>query len=222
MVASCNDWVSDSNAAFVLSLARTHARTHTPPGIGNLSDAPFYTFDRPVRPARDQGDEGEDRNAAAATFPPEFTYPLFAEERLFGYQAPRIDLQFASGSLVPYYSFTYRRAVPEAEGKPDDVVGELRKWLPEDDVEFTDHDLFMARAALDHATFRPLGDKVHEYRTKAGDGDGGDDVVYEIHKSSFDDPQFAKYFRRAQIFNIFFIEGATFLDEDDRWEIMTM
>lgn len=57
-----------------------------------------------------------------------------------------------------------------------------------------------------------------------GDGEGEDDeVVYEAYWSNWDTPGFKEYHRRMQIFVLLYIEGASYIDEEDgRWEFVTL
>lgn len=56
------------------------------------------------------------------------------------------------------------------------------------------------------------------------DDDGaGDDVRYEAYWSNWDTPGFKEYHRKMQIFVLLFIEGASYIDEEDgRWEFVTL
>ncbi|GAA6037103.1 hypothetical protein JCM8097_008736 [Rhodosporidiobolus ruineniae] len=57
------------------------------------------------------------------------------------------------------------------------------------------------------------------------DGDEGSDeeVVYEAYWSNWDTPGFKEYHRRMQIFVLLYIEGASYIDEEDgRWEFVTL
>ncbi|BGP13849.1 hypothetical protein JCM10213_002487 [Rhodosporidiobolus nylandii] len=56
------------------------------------------------------------------------------------------------------------------------------------------------------------------------DGQGDDDeVTYEAYWSNWDTPGFKDYHRRMQIFVLLYIEGASYIDEEDgRWEFVTL
>ncbi|KAK4699802.1 histone acetyltransferase 1, partial [Phenoliferia sp. Uapishka_3] len=50
-----------------------------------------------------------------------------------------------------------------------------------------------------------------------------EEVVYEAYSANWDTPGFKEYHRRMQIFVLLFIEGATYIEEDDsRWEFLTL
>ncbi|GAA5885406.1 hypothetical protein JCM6882_009607 [Rhodosporidiobolus microsporus] len=56
------------------------------------------------------------------------------------------------------------------------------------------------------------------------EGEGEEDeVVYEAFWSNWDTPGFKEYHRRMQIFVLLYIEGASYIDEEDgRWEFVTL
>ncbi|CAO3594882.1 unnamed protein product [Absidia cylindrospora] len=84
----------------------------------------------------------------------------------------------------------------------------------------TNLDEFMYIMGEDLESFRPTGEKVHEYQVETEDGDEGD---YEIYKCSFKDRRFREYHRRMQFFVLLFIEGSSYIEEeDDKWELYTI
>lgn len=102
----------------------------------------------------------------------------------------------------------------------------------------------------DEVSFRPLGTKIGDYarRKRAAvngsaassakgkgraapnqgfwencnaDDDGAS--VFEAYSTRFDTPGWKDYHRRMQIFVLLFIEGGSYIDEeDDRWEFVTL
>ncbi|KAL1918178.1 uncharacterized protein VTP21DRAFT_3444 [Calcarisporiella thermophila] len=147
------------------------------------------------------------------SFHPEFTYPIFGtHEQIYGYKDLRIQLLYACGSLTTYLSIDHSAV---AGSNADDVIGTLKKFMPDDFL--TNRDVFEERVQKEAKEFRPMGEKIAEYRVSE---DGGDDRVYEIFKASFVTPRFKAYHRRLQIFMLLFVEGASYIDEEDeRWEI---
>lgn len=70
----------------------------------------------------------------------------------------------------------------------------------------------------DAETFKPLGEKISEY-TRETDGVPHH---FEIYKTSFSSAKFREYHSRMQLFVLLFIEGSSFIeDDDDKWEIYT-
>ncbi|KAI8361060.1 histone acetyltransferase type B catalytic subunit [Mortierella sp. GBAus27b] len=144
-------------------------------------------------------------------FNPAFTYPMFGEqEQIFGYKDLTINLEFASGSLASCFSIEYKDKKPTA----DQIYPTMKDYLPQD---ITDNpDMFSQTAQKDHNEFRPMGTKVGEYRI---DREGSENSVFEFYQANFDTPRFKDYHKRLQCFAIFFIEGASFIeDTDDKWE----
>jgi hypothetical protein len=57
---------------------------------------------------------------------------------------------------------------------------------------------------------------------KEGEGED-EEVTYEAYWSNWDTPGFKEYHRRMQIFVLLYIEGASYIDEEDgRWEFVTL
>ncbi|TRM59888.1 acyl-CoA N-acyltransferase [Schizophyllum amplum] len=199
------DWTSNTNEALNLSLVRA------PEDQQSLAEAESYT-----------------------NFHPAFTYPIYGEdETVYGYKDLRIDLRYASGSLAQYLSIEYPEKLPSSS-TVDDVEGTLRKFIPPDSC--TDETTFNERVAKDATTFTPPGERIHVYTrpspTAAGKGKGKDaatdpndvDVVeFEIYHATWSTPGMREYHRRMQIFILLYIEGGSYIDEDeDTWEFMLL
>jgi histone acetyltransferase 1 len=70
----------------------------------------------------------------------------------------------------------------------------------------------------DAETFRPSGEKVAEY---TGENNGVEEY-FEIYKNSFKNLKFREYHSRMQLFVLLFIEGSSYIEDDDeKWEIYT-
>ncbi|KAJ3351941.1 histone acetyltransferase 1 [Entophlyctis luteolus] len=163
----------------------------------------------------------------ARTFHPEFTYPLFGEEEvLFGYKDPLIKLHFAAGSLMPFLGMKYTYKIesdPEAVAnakrvggavpKADDVLTIVAAKLPKGYRD--NYQTFMEDVKKDEkGGFRPLGNKIFEYSIP-----NHKDVAYEVYRATFATPGFKAYNEILQFFLLFFIEGASSIDdEDESWE----
>ncbi|KAI8081698.1 acyl-CoA N-acyltransferase [Halteromyces radiatus] len=163
------------------------------------------------------------------SFQPTFTYPLFgSHETIFGYKDLAIEIKYTNGSLRAFVDITYSAKYQPSSsssfssGSPieaDDIAGPLKKYMSQDTT--TNIDAFDKSVKEDAATFRPLGEKVYEYQVEA-DAEN-EDEDYEIYKCSFKDPRFREYHRRMQFFVLLFIEGSSYIDdEDEKWEIYTL
>ncbi|POY70240.1 putative Histone acetyltransferase [Rhodotorula taiwanensis] len=191
-------------------------------------------------------------HALVEPFSPIFVYPIYGEEEtIFGYKGLDIDYRFASGSLAQYLGVTYEDKFPEtANVKADDPEKILYEFIPPDYTKSLE--AFTETVEKDGTSFRPLGERVGAYRIKergqngkgkgkgksrAGpilpdrgwellDLDAADDedgVRFEGYWTNWDTPGFKEYHRRMQIFALLYIEGASYIDEEDgRWEFVTL
>ncbi|KAN0064866.1 histone acetyltransferase 1 [Thecaphora frezii] len=182
---------------------------------------------------------------SSGAFHPDFTYPIFGEaETIYGYQGLAINLHFASGCLRPLLRIDYGAKNESTTAKIDDVEATLKEFLPDDYLSGDQLAAFDEVVKGDVATFRPFGEKVGSYtRRRGGDkgkgkarsGGGGaagdsnlseDDPnarVFEIYRSTWDTEGFRDYHRRMQIFALFFIEGASYIQEEEtNWEFFCL
>ncbi|KAJ3191391.1 hypothetical protein HK101_007817 [Irineochytrium annulatum] len=185
-------WTSDSNEMMELKLV--HASDSHPRDAANAS-----------------------QEEATRTFHPEFTYPLFGEEQVvFGYRRPVVRLHYAAGSLATYLGFTYAERIDDDESergaKAQDVMKTLQEHVPAGFMH--DYGAFIETVKRDERTFRPMGEKVFEYQVS-----GRPDAKYEVFRCSFRTPGFKAYHNRLQLFLLLFIEGASYIEDDDKWEI---
>lgn len=181
-----------------------------------------------------------------APFHPTFTYPIYGEaETIYGYKGLAIDLDVASGSLVPLLDIKYRAKNEATTAKLDDVEGQLKEFLPSDYISASTSssakEEFATALEKSSSSFKPLGDKVHSYtRRKVNKGKGKssnvaslassalpeDDPearVFEVYRSTWDTPGFREYHRRMQLFVLLFIEGASYIQEEEsNWEFFTL
>ncbi|SPC62338.1 related to histone acetyltransferase subunit HAT1 [Ustilago sp. UG-2017b] len=180
-----------------------------------------------------------------APFHPTFTYPIYGEaETIYGYQGLSINLDVASGSLVPLLDVKYRAKNESTTATLDDAEGKIKGFLPADHISTStsssarqDFDAALGQSA----SFRPLGDKVHSYtRRKVNKGKGKsanvaslassalseddpDARVFEVYRSTWETPGFREYHRRMQLFVLLFIEGASYIQEEEtNWEFFTL
>ena len=151
-------------------------------------------------------------------FHPDFTYPIFGEaEVIYGYQRLHIRLSFTSGSLRPCLVVEYAAKHTTTSAKIDDVDAQLREFLPVDDLVAPDAWEEVTRT--DHDTFQPHGTQVASYRQ----GGKGREREFGIFHATWDTPGFRAWHKRAQIFTLFFIEGASYLQDDEPyWEFFTL
>ncbi|KAH6918972.1 histone acetyltransferase type B catalytic subunit [Coprinopsis sp. MPI-PUGE-AT-0042] len=186
-----------------------------------------------VRSSEDKQSLAEDETYE--NFHPSFTYPIYGEEEtIYGYKDLAIDVKFASGSLAQYVSITYRQKLPAST--VDDPEATLKEFIPPDYL--TDETTFQKRVAEDATSFNPLGERIYSYNrpspsakgkgkgiasTQALDPTSEDTVEYEVYHATFDTPGFREYHRRMQLFILLYIEGGSYINEDEEgWEFMVL
>ncbi|CAL1703427.1 unnamed protein product [Somion occarium] len=214
------EWATYANEAFALSLVRAKEDEE--------SLSPEEAFDG---------------------FHPTFTYPIFGEEqRVYGYKDLLIELKFSSGSLRQYFNVKYSERLPPSPAV-DDIESKLleaKVLLPD---HYTDEDAFLKQVELDSTAFKPLGTKMHSYSRRVSHAlrpDGASDVSwdrkpsssmsktpepeeetelveYEIFHCTWKTPGFREYHRRIQIFILLYIEGGSFIkEEEEEWEFIIL
>ncbi|KAF8655817.1 hypothetical protein AX16_002902 [Volvariella volvacea WC 439] len=204
-----SDWTSNSNDALTLSL---------------------------VRASDDEKALAE--SESFVNFHPTFTYPIYGEdEKIYGYNDLVIDLKFTSGSLKQYLSIQYSEKL-EATTTVDDVEDILSQFIPEG--YFTEESEFLACVEEDATNFRPAGQLIYSYtrpsplalekgkgKEKSSsqllDSESEDAIVYEVYHTTWNTPGFREYHRRMQIFILLYIEGGSYINEDeDTWEFVVL
>lgn len=164
------------------------------------------------------------------------------EETIFGYSGLSILLSFSSASLLPLLSINFDDVNESTTAKIDDIPGILGEFLPPDFQ--TDPVQHKGKVEDDANSFKPLGEKVSEYtrsfsaakgkgkRTAPGAGpssstsaataSSSEDTHYEIYRSTWSTPGWRDFHRRMQLFALLYIEGASYIHEDEEnWEWLT-
>ncbi|WVF66901.1 histone acetyltransferase type B catalytic subunit [Kwoniella sp. CBS 6097] len=201
-----------------------------------------------VRDPEDEEVLYREERQAIEPFNPAFTYPIFGEhEKIFGYKGLEIQLQFSSGSLRQYLSVSYDDKLSTIATPADEIEGTLYKFIPADYTKSSTE--FKRIVEKDAEEFKPLGEKLGSYVRPAvsskekskgkgkgkgkgteetnGNGEVKEDdenaVVFEMYKSTWETPGFREYHRRMQLFILLFIEGGSYVHEDeDAWEFITL
>ncbi|KAG8739032.1 histone acetyltransferase 1 [Ceratobasidium sp. 414] len=163
---------------------------------------------------------------------------LFDCSCLVDSDAPLSQLFFSSGSLAMYLNVSSSAKLPTKTA--DDIEGTRITQSGHLNLYFSDYnksfDTFRSVVEKDATTFKPLGKKIHSYtRRVAGKGKGKgretgpvaeddpDAAVYEVYHSTWDTPGFREYHRRMQLFILLYIEGGSYIQEDeDKWEFVVL
>ncbi|POW01410.1 hypothetical protein PSTT_12471 [Puccinia striiformis] len=150
-----------------------------------------------------------------ASFHPKFVYPLFGdEETIYGYEDLDVQLVFNSSTLKNYLSINYTASLPEPDPiekiiynkftPPGKKISSYRS-LPSKGKRKSEH--FLASKRWERCTTDQMEDE--------------QDVIYELWATNWKTPGFRDYHRRMQILVLFYIEGGTYIEEDDdRWEFV--
>lgn len=147
--------------------------------------------------------------SSAATFQPEFTYPIFGEEEaIFGYQGLEINLSFAAHNLKPHLNISYENKF-KTLGKIEatNLHEALKDFLPES--AFKNEDAEVALRDQTASEFVPPGEKVHEYHR--------DGYKHEVWCANLSDPVAKELLENMQVLVPMFIEGGSTLQLDYDW-----
>jgi len=143
----------------------------------------------------------------AASFKPEFTYPIFGnEEAIFGYRDLNIVISFAAHNLRPRLRVQYRDIFKaQVEVRPTDIAEALSDYLPAGALAQDASE----ESAAEAVGFVPPGERIHEYSR--------DGLAYEIWCASLADARAKQLLENMQIFVPMFIEGGTMLQLEKDW-----
>ncbi|KAH9818998.1 acyl-CoA N-acyltransferase [Melampsora americana] len=207
-------------------------------GIGALSISLVRSTDQTAQ-------LGKTEQNLVACFHPKFVYPIFGqEETIYGYQDLDIQLQFDSSSLKNYLSIQYKAKLPTSSPiQPDQIEETLYKFIPPDYTK--SEETFKKHVEETYEKgFDPPGEKISSYRPTHSKGKAKsntsqklepwvkceseedeveEEVIYELWASTWKTPGFREYHRRMQVFTLLYIEGGSYIEEDDhRWEFVVL
>ncbi|XP_065838985.1 histone acetyltransferase type B catalytic subunit-like isoform X1 [Oscarella lobularis] len=156
----------------------------------------------------------------AIAFHPDMSHQLFGEsEMIFGYSEPRIDIYFGAATLNTYLNFSYKAKVTSKNNaflkdvQPDSVIPKLAEKLPSGFC--TNRDEFIASLAAE-SSFVPFGRQVNSYETTTESSPR--QIHYEIYQSDTLTPRLRQFHERLQIFLLWYIDAASYIDVDDeKW-----
>ncbi|KAI0806891.1 histone acetyltransferase type B catalytic subunit [Fomes fomentarius] len=203
---SSSAWTADANEALTLSLVRA------PEDKASLWSREVY--------------EG---------FHPTFTYPIFGEEeKIYGYKDLSIELRLASGSLAQYLKVDYTERLPSSSAV-DEIEPTFSKFIAAG--YYTDEEKFLERVRHDAINFKPFGEKIYSYTRAATNVTKGKNVAisqvlspedqetvdFEVYHSTWKTPGFREYHRRMQLSVLLYIEGGSYISEDEEtWEFAVL
>ncbi|KXJ94668.1 acyl-CoA N-acyltransferase [Microdochium bolleyi] len=139
------------------------------------------------------------------TFQPRFTYPIFEDERIFGHQGLKINIDFNASDMRPHFSTSSTKKYADVSGtEPEDVRKTMDDFLPK--VAFQKKSDFEAAIKDVPSDWTPPGERI---KTISKNGD-----TYEIWRGTLDNPAVRQLVKRIQIFVLFFIEGGSYIGID--------
>ncbi|PAA59331.1 hypothetical protein BOX15_Mlig013433g1, partial [Macrostomum lignano] len=152
-------------------------------------------------------------------FHPDMCHQVFGDsETIFGYKNLSIKIYFAACSLTIYLAVEYAEKINKAISggvEADDIMAALTKDLIPPGY-LTNIDQFASRVSSDNE-FKPFGVLKQAYTTE------DDGRHFEIYQPTMDTPGFREFHSRLQIFLIFFVDAASFIDaDDDRWSFLVL
>ncbi|KAJ2895804.1 uncharacterized protein MKZ38_006158 [Zalerion maritima] len=155
---------------------------------------------------------GENGVKPIAQFHPKFTYPLFEEEQIFGYQGLKINLRYDAADMRPNVKMTYEKKYEVVgDTEPADVASVLTEFLPE--VAFQSEKDFIAATKDISEDFKPPGELLQSLDNEEG--------PYEIWKGNLADPAVRKLVKRMEVMVLFYIEGGSTIvdDSEPEWSL---
>lgn len=129
----------------------------------------------------------------------------------------KIKLYYTASQLKRYISITYDEKVPLklSEGvAPDDLHGLLDEKVEGTHTNSIDS---FSKELINDATFKPFGEKLDSF--KICDKDTHMEREFEVYKPEVSSTGFKEFVERMRTFLLFFIDGASYIDDDDdRWD----
>ncbi|KAF2368140.1 Histone acetyl transferase HAT1 N-terminal [Trinorchestia longiramus] len=149
-------------------------------------------------------------------FHPDMTHQIYGDgEQIFGYKDLSVKLFITAGRLSMYCSIEYSEVVRKTASvalEPDDIIDPLSKLLPPNTI-LDNRDTFEALVKKE-TTFKPFGEQLSVISPR----DDQSGRKFEIYYCTADTPGFLEYFERLQMFTMFYVDAASYIDtEDDRW-----
>ncbi|XP_064644146.1 histone acetyltransferase type B catalytic subunit-like [Lineus longissimus] len=160
--------------------------------------------------------EESDIESDVSVFRPEMSHQLFGDnESIFGYKDLKIKMYYTAASLQTYLGMTSSEQIsPEKfDGVyADDVMKPIVEKIPPG--FFTNMDEFIKQIPKE-ASFQPFGEMIHSYKIITKENQ---EKHFAIFKTSIESPSFREYHERLRTFLLWFVDAASYLDDDDdRW-----
>ncbi|GFQ73880.1 histone acetyltransferase type B catalytic subunit [Trichonephila clavata] len=149
-------------------------------------------------------------------FKPEYTHQFFGDsENIFGYIGLHINMIYSSCRLTPFFSMSYREKVKPSKTGGIEADNVHKIICDKQELEpSTDLDAFV-ESLKDESSFEPFGELLGSFSIENGE----EEESYSIYKADNTAPGFLEYHQRMQTLILWFIDAASYIDEEDeRWD----
>ncbi|KAK0181612.1 hypothetical protein PV327_003883 [Microctonus hyperodae] len=166
--------------------------------------------------ARDEQDV-EDPDSA---FGPEMSHQIFGDsETIFGYKDLKVKLYYSAGCLETYLGMTFSEKVPKdmyEEVEPDNVLPKIADKLAPPVHDNLDS---FIKSLKNDDNFKPYGELLHSFSVS----DQDEIRNFQVYKADMTCKGFREYHQRLQMFLLWYIDAASFIDiDDDQWHYFNM
>lgn len=162
----------------------------------------------------------EDLDDDSDSFHPEFTHQFFGDcENIFGYIGLHINFFYSACRLTPYFGMEYREKIKLSKSggvEADDVYKIISDKL--EIKSTTDIDTFIS-SLNEESSFMPLGQLISSFQLQI------DERVeeYGVYHADSNVPGFKEYHKKMQTLILWFIDAASYIDEEDeRWDYFVL
>ncbi|XP_075240484.1 histone acetyltransferase type B catalytic subunit-like isoform X2 [Convolutriloba macropyga] len=154
----------------------------------------------------------DDIDSSECTFKPQFAHQLFGEDEIvFGYRDLSVDLYYTAGSLKCWIKVNYSEKIAEnaAEAKADcDPIDSLKENFVDG---FVQSEADFVKEIKKDEKFEPPGKMITQYTRF----DEHKEKQFCLYKADMDTPGFLQHHKNMQTFLTWFIDGASFIDDED-------
>lgn len=154
-------------------------------------------------------------------FHPDMSHQIFGEkEQIFGFSDLTINIFYTASQLNCYVGTKYSGKIDSTKYggvEVDDIFRKMQEVLPPGYCMNLDQFSNLLQKDCD---FQPHGEKVYEYQHTVT----GCSRCFELFNPSImKDSGFKQYHERMQTFLLWFVDAATYIDDDDdKWEYYTI
>lgn len=177
--------------------------------VSNANEVISFKF---VRSEEEMEDESD-------FFNPEFTHQFFGDsENIFGYIGLQIKFFYSACHLIPYFSMKYREKVkPSKTGglEADDVYKIICDKLELEPC--TDVETFISSLNAE-SSFAPFGKLASSFEIENNDAV----EEFRVYRADSTVPGFKKYHENMQTLILWFIDAASYIEDDERWDYFVL